>query len=122
MNYAYSQPSSQPFNVSPFTQQMAGLSPVQQGYFNFDPNVAYEQFIRSINPSMTQTDMLRRMFSSLQDQFNAKTAMNFGQGTPQTFTDFLSKYNFGHEFANQTPQTRKENPQAFTRPVRVVTF
>ena len=123
MNYAYSS-NNQPFNIQPFTQLAAGLTPLQQGFFNSDPDTAYEQLIKNVNPSVSATDMLRRMLSSLKLQWQGQQAMNWvpGSGEPQSFTDFLTKYNFGKDFAAAGPQVRHENASAFMRPVRTVTF
>ena len=120
MNYAYGQ-NSQPFNLHPFTQQLAGLNQFQTGAYNSNPDLALETFIRSINPSLTQTDTLRRMFTSLQNQWQSQQINNMSQ-SPQSFLDFLSKYNYGKEMASLDPSSRRENPQAFMRPVRTVTF
>ena len=122
MNYAYTN-SSSPFNIAPFTQQMSQNSLFQNGFYNDNPSNAFEAFLKNINPSLSQQDILHRMLASLTAQWENKQSGQLMSGTkPTSFTDFLSQYNYGQELAGMSPSVRKESPQSFMRPVRVVTF
>lgn len=122
MNYAY-RGSSQPFNMQPFTQAMAGNPQFTAGWYNDNPDLAWEELIRRSRPSLTATDLLRRMFNSVRDQWTNQQWNDQANGRPMTsFTDYISNYNFAREFANTTPSVRRENPTNFIRPVRTITF
>lgn len=122
MSYAYNG-SSQPFNMRPFSQAMAGNAPFTTGWFNDNPDLAWEEMIKRNRPSLTATDLLRRMFGSVRDQWTNQQYQEQVGGQPMTsFTDFINKYNFGREFANTSPRVRRENPSYFNRPVRTITF
>jgi len=121
-NYAYHQ-SAQPLNLSPFTQMMSGNAPFTTGFYNDNPDLAYQQLVNTPGYSLTQRDFLQRIFDSLKSQWTTRQWNDQVAGKPMTsFTDFLSKYNFGQEFGNASPSIKHMNPGNFNRPVRIVNF
>lgn len=121
-NYAY-RASAQPLNMNPFTQMMANNPPFTTGFYNDNPDLAYQSFVNTPGFSISQRDMLQRIFESLKSQWTNKQWNDQIAGNPMTsFTDFLGKYNFGQEFGNASPSLRRENPGNFNRQTRVVNF
>jgi hypothetical protein len=121
-SYAYNGQSS-PFNMGPFAQAMAGNAPFTTGFYNDNPDLAWEDLIRRARPSNSATDMLRRMFGSVRDQWTNQQWNEQVNMQPMTsFTDYVKNYNFNKEFARSSPNIRRENPSYFNRPVRTISF
>jgi hypothetical protein len=123
MNYAYNSANSGGFsglNLDAWLRSIAGLNTFQQGMFDTNPDAAMQQFIDTSKPSNTNEDTLRRMLKSMQDQWLNSQILHPTQST--SFTDFMSKYDYNQNMARLGPDQRHENPSAFNRPVRTVTF
>lgn len=124
MNYAYNtQGGTSGFaglNTSPWHSMLQNLNMFQQGLYNGNPDAAMQQFIDLSKPSNTQEDTLRRMLSSIQNQWTNSQIMN--PQSSQSFADYLGGYDFNQAFARLGPSQRHENSNSFNRPVRTVTF
>ncbi len=130
-NYGYNPSSTgnfSGFSVNPWLQAMqqipSNFNQIQQGMYDKNPNLAMDSFLRMNRTSNTTEDMLRRMLPSIEHQWTQGQidAYKNGVGTMKPFSQHLGEYNWDRELARYAPEFRREQPSAFQRPVRTVSF
>lgn len=120
MNYAYSSPG---LSTSPWVQAMSGSDRFTNGFYNLNPDVGFDRFLRMINPSLVDANALRQLYPSLERQWAAAQWDSQTNGQPlTTWTDFLGNLNLDRELARMGSSAGRYNSRRFNGPTRVVTF
>ncbi len=99
------------------------LTPFTQSYFTDNPTVGYDRFMQLLGPSTAQEETMRALYNRIFNQFRGFQAQTFGNSRPTNWMDYLSKnVDWNKEFARLGPNDRRENPSAFNRPTRTLSF
>lgn len=103
-------------NISNF-----GSYPGAQHEFDRNPDVAYDYWIRTMNPSNAQDEVLRRMYSRLYSNYRSQDILGIND-TPEgeNFTTYLSRLNPNYEAARVSGPSMGFDQRKYTTPARWV--
>lgn len=110
-------------NTNPWMQTLQNYSVADVSEMNWEPYRGLEMFLQAARPSQSHGATARSMLEMMQQGWNTQTFQNQQKGIQgPDWVNYLKDYDWDREFARLIPQSRREQPSKFMRPVRTITF
>jgi hypothetical protein len=112
---AYSYPTYTPFSRlgRVGARLQSTTTPFQSMFYNQNPDIGYQRFLDQFQFGTSQQQTMQSLYDQVFRQWTANQAQGFGRTKP---------INWLHQLARLSPQQRHEDPTAFMRPARVISF
>ena len=91
-----------------------------RGYFEQDPQAAYQLWLEMLDPSLSQRTGLERLFERIYRGYRARSALE-GPYAPD-WVEYLSMLDPNRYLASLLPQMRGIDPRLYQRPLRWFAF
>ncbi len=116
-NYAVRLPR---LSAAEWAGQVPLYSIYTRGYFEQDPQAAFELWLRQLDPSLAQRTGLERLFGTVYRGYQARSALE-GPYAPD-WVEYLSTLDPNRLLATLVPQMRGVDPSRYYRPLRWFAF
>jgi hypothetical protein len=124
VNYSYQPRSLDQSGFRDFNTSM-GKDSMQSNVFEGSPDAAYSYWLKRLNPTTVQDNMLRKLYTRMYADYEGgqiTDPRNENPGTAFNWVDYLSRQDPNKELARYGPEARNENSRQYTRPARWVAF